>query len=230
MTDLFPTNLSDGQGRSAAGLPALTCRYCGSTPAVAAVFERHTGMVFLRKTETIPGPFCRDCGLSWFRATTAHTLAVGWLGLISVFTMPFVVVQNLLARRKVARLGPPLPPPGIRPLDPGRPLLLRLQTALVLLPVALLILAIVDINADAPENQVGKCVSVSAGQIATGDSAEADIVDCAESHDAVVTAVVDNEDQCPADSIGTLVRETGRGVDLNKGKILCLGESVRRPA
>lgn len=221
MTDLIPTGLSDGP---APGVPTgPPCRYCGSTPAAMAVFKRHTGMVLVRKTETFPGPFCRDCGLSWFRATTAHTLAAGWIGLISFFVMPFGVIGNILNRRKIAGLAAPVPPAGYRPMDPGRPLLLRVQSALVLIPVALVVLLIVSPDPDAPESQVGNCVAVASVENTASDSSEAEFVECDSAHDAVVTAVVDSEDDCPAGTMGTLTRETSTGRDLNQGKVLCLG-------
>lgn len=135
MTDLFPTNLSDGLVRTAPGGPK--CARCGSTPAANVTFRKHTGMLLFGRTEAVPGPFCRDCGQSWFRAMTAQTLAIGWFGPTSfVLETPIVIVRNLLARRKVMRLGPPVPPPNRRPFSPGRPLFLRIESAVILIPIA----------------------------------------------------------------------------------------------
>lgn len=214
MTDLSPATTSDGRGRTRSG---PVCRFCGSSPAVAAVFERQTGMVFLRKSEVVPGPFCRDCGLSWFRATTAHTLAIGWLGFLSFFAAPYVVVRNVLERRKVARLGPGQSPSGMRPLNPGRPVFLRAQAALALIPLAAAVMFTVNLVADLPSNQVGKCVTGADAGVATmSGTFDAVFVDCEASHIGVVTAAVDDESECPEGTFATVERHTRAG-------LLCLG-------
>jgi hypothetical protein len=221
MTDLIPAGLSDGPPEAAPG-SGLPCRYCGSTPSVFTVFKKHTGMVLLRRTDTIAGPFCRSCGTAWFRAATAHTMAVGWLGVQSFFIFPFVIGRNIRARRKIMKLGRPLPPPGGHPLNPGRPLLLRVQAALILVPVVFIALIVARVRDDQPQNQVGKCVSLSMALSGLSDLTNAYYVDCGSPHDAVVTDAVDEESQCPADGIGTLARKSD-GRDLNDGKVLCLG-------
>ena len=147
MTDLFPANVADGSHRTEPAGPrsvlsGIKCRICGSEPAAVVAFRRHTGMVVAGRTETIPGPFCRDCGLSWFRSTTAQTLAIGWLGVLSFLVYsPIVIVRNVLARRKIVRLGPPTAG-ARRPLKPGLPLFLRLESAVILIPLAIAALLI----------------------------------------------------------------------------------------
>jgi hypothetical protein len=219
MTDLFPPNLSDRQ----APLPQaptldIACRYCGSRPAADVAFKRHTGMVILRQTVTYPGPFCRDCGLLVFRSATAHTLGVGWLGLLSFFIFPFVVIGNLLSRRKLGALGKPMPSPdaGVLPAVPGKPLLLRPLTYLILLPVLLVGLGAWSSSKDTAQNQVGKCVSVLS-------DTDVDIVSCSSRHDGVIISVVDRSGQCPASAIGEVERTSG-GSNRDGGKILCVGE------
>jgi hypothetical protein len=100
-------------------------------------------MLVVGKTETEPGPFCRDCGISWFRATTAQTLCIGWFGVTSLLVhSPIVILRNILARRKIVRLGPPVPPRNRKPFSPGRPLFLRLETAVALIPLAFIVLTV----------------------------------------------------------------------------------------
>jgi hypothetical protein len=223
MSDLFPTTLSDAPIRESSRLP---CRYCGSTPAVEAVFQRHTGMVLHGRTETFPGPFCRDCGLSWFRATTSHTLAVGWLGVLSLFlALPITLVRNVRSWRKVVRLGPPMPPAGQQPMDPGRPLFLRLETALVLIPLFFGVLFLADLGSHRSENIVGRCANVKAGRSFMGGYAEGSFVECHRPHNAVVTAVVDGEDRCPEGTYATMPSLRSFGIEPRHSTIVCFGAS-----
>lgn len=218
MTDLFPPNLSERPAATPMHAPQVTCRYCGSTPATDAVFQQQTGMVIMRQMRTYPGPFCRNCGLSVFRAAMSHTLGVGWLGLISLLLFPITVIQNLLARRKVGKLAAPVPPAGstVMPALPGRPVLLRPLSYLILLPVLLLGLGAWMSANDTPENQVGKCITVLADD-------NVDFVSCSQRHDGVIISVVDRDASCPASAIAEVERMSG---DLNRdgGKKLCVGE------
>src|SRR5437899_963676 len=97
MTDLFPPTLSDGPApRPVAYAPAAPiCRYCGNGPAVQTTFRRHTGMIIIMKFGSVAGPFCRDCGLYAFRATTGHTLLAGWWGYASFVIAPITILINL---------------------------------------------------------------------------------------------------------------------------------------
>ncbi|MCP2328074.1 hypothetical protein HDA40_006581 [Hamadaea flava] len=220
MTDLFPPNLSDRPAAPVPHAPALdiSCRYCGSRPAVDVTFKRHTGMFIMRQTVTYPGPFCRDCGLSVFRSATAHTVGVGWAGLLSLFIFPFVVLGNLLSRRKLTGLAEPTPPVDapVRPAHPGKPLLLRPLAYVLLVPILILGLGAWAAAKDTAENQVGRCVTVLT-------DTDVDIVDCAQRHDGVIVSVVDRDASCPASAIGEVERMSG---DLNRdgGKKLCVGE------
>lgn len=196
----------------------VSCRYCGSRPAVDVTFKRHTGMVVMRETVTYPGPFCRDCGLNVFRAATAHTLAIGWAGLLSLFIFPFVVIGNLLSRRKLTGLTAPTPPidAAVRPAQPGKPLLLRPMAYLLLVPILGIGIAAWADAKDTAESQVGRCVVFYSDTYTM-------ITSCDEAHDGVIVSVVDRDGSCPASAIAELER-TERGENSDGGKKLCVGE------
>jgi hypothetical protein len=123
-------------------LPMVSCRFCGSVPAVAMTFRGHQGMIVMMRFLRMEGPFCRDCGLGTFRHMTSRTLVQGWYGYGSFVATPITVLVNLFKRNKVARLAPPQPNPfgpSRRPMDPGPRLLARPMTWLGLcVPVVVL--------------------------------------------------------------------------------------------
>jgi len=218
VTDLFPPNLSDRRAPLPQAVPQrptsdISCRYCGSRPALDIDFEQHTGMLLLRQTRTFPGPFCRDCGLNVFRSATAHTLGVGWLGMISFFIFPFVVLRNVLKRRLLNGLADPVPPADatVRPAQPGKPLFARPLTYAVLGPFLLLAGAGVQIWWESPGRQIDKCV------LTYGSAA--DVVDCAERHDGVITAVADDPSDCPSGTITAVWLRSPETSD-----VFCVGE------
>jgi hypothetical protein len=114
--------------------PFLTCRICGCAPAAKVTFRGHQGLILIARFLSVPGPFCRNCGLATFRRMTANTLVAGWWGVISLFATPATILINLVRRQKVAALPEPQRVPGVAgalapyPLDPGQPLLNRPQT------------------------------------------------------------------------------------------------------
>jgi hypothetical protein len=233
LTDLIPPGLSqppqpshDGPpsavtpGFDPGSGPVVTCRYCHNTPAVQTTFRQHTGMIILMKFGKIEGPFCRNCGLSAFRSTTGHTLLAGWWGWISIFVAPITILMNVIRRNKVAKLPPPvIGPEGLTPADPGKPLYRRPVILGLLLPVLVAGFFTAVIISDQVENQVGKCVTVAANQV------DIQFIDCDLRHDGVITQVVDRADQCPADSLGAVSRETSSGLNRDGGKVLCIGPS-----
>jgi hypothetical protein len=128
-----------------AASPTPGCRICGSVPAAPVTFRAHRGMVVLMQFRSLPGPFCRDCGLWSFRRMTADTLLQGWWGLASFFITPIVLLINLCLRHRVAglpapgpsRYGPSHPSPG-----PGKPLLAQPQAIAGLVIIAVLVLTV----------------------------------------------------------------------------------------
>jgi hypothetical protein len=130
-------------------LPMVSCRFCGSVPAVATTFRGHQGMIVLMRFLRTEGPFCRDCGLGTFRHMTSRTLVQGWYGYGSFIITPITVLINLFKRNKVAKLPPPQPNPfgpSRQPMNPGPRLLARPLTWLGLcIPVVVLGLLITAI-------------------------------------------------------------------------------------
>ncbi|GIE92320.1 hypothetical protein [Actinoplanes regularis] len=140
----FPPPYSAAQPGYASGV--LSCRFCGSIPAVETKFRGHQGMVVVMRFLSNSGPFCRDCGLGVFRHMTSRTLVQGWYGYGSFIITPITVIMNLFRRGSVANLPAPQPNPygpSRPPMDPGPRLLERPLTWVgLLIPFALISLII----------------------------------------------------------------------------------------
>ncbi|MET7402153.1 hypothetical protein ABZS66_52610 [Dactylosporangium sp. NPDC005572] len=105
------------------------CQYCGSRPAVRTTFQSLTSIAIIYIITSFRGWMCRSCGLATYRARTNRTLAAGWWG-ISAVGVPILLLIDRLRLRKVLRLAPPVPTPGVAaqlpaPMDPGLPVLRR---------------------------------------------------------------------------------------------------------
>ncbi|NUS45566.1 MAG: hypothetical protein HOQ24_17975 [Mycobacteriaceae bacterium] len=136
---------------------------CGGGPALDVTFRGHRGFVVLMQFVTRPGPYCRDCGLATFRATTADSLCRGWWSVLSLVVNPVTILSNLPARRRVAALPEPLPGAPIPPLDGGRPVLLRPSVLgvllLILVPaLVVVVLALTDPRSQPEHARAGDCV------------------------------------------------------------------------
>lgn len=176
------------------------CRVCGSAPAANATFRGVVGIVVIMRLLSHPGPYCRDCGLHVFRDMTSNTLMVGWWSWISAIVNPFMVLNNVIERRKVARLAPPMRDPYVvtpvtAPLNPGKPVMRRAQSWLGPALITFLVgtFAVVGIVAE-DRQQVGGCVDGS------------EFVSCEGPHDGRIIAKVSDERDCPAESDSYLLR------------------------
>ncbi len=187
----------------------LVCCWCGSVPAVRAQFEGQQ-----EQPIALGGPFCRDCGIATFRMTTAWTLVHGWtMSLLSFALTPLTVLSNLQARRRVAKLAPPsFAASGKSPLPVGRPLLLRWESLGALVPLvaiamvaAFIVHAVHVREAAQPKPRVGQCVSMSDAD------GSASVVDCARSHNGVITKVGQGNLYCPDDDTYLYWSDTGYG-------------------
>jgi hypothetical protein len=178
--------------------PEPDCRMCGSSPAAAVTFRQHTGMILFMRFGAYHGPLCRDCGLYRYREATAHTLLAGWWGWLSFFITPVVILINVSRRGTVARLPAPVPRPGGRsPVNPGRPLYQRFAIVGVLVPllaIGAFVAAALTAQGDSGGAAVGRCVH------STGNG-RADLVDCGQPHEGVVTSVVSTPLDCPVDKV-----------------------------
>ncbi|MEV0561583.1 hypothetical protein [Dactylosporangium sp. NPDC050588] len=120
------------------------CRFCNNVPTAQTKFRGHRGLIIVMQFRHVDGPFCRDCGMATFREMTSKTLIQGWYSYGSFFITPFVVLWNIINRRKVANLAPPQPSPygGARqPMNPGKRLLARPISIIGLLMPFILVFA-----------------------------------------------------------------------------------------
>ncbi|MCP3821170.1 hypothetical protein NLX86_24675 [Streptomyces sp. A3M-1-3] len=121
--------------------PVPVCRICGSMPVSPAAVRGHQGFIVIMRFLKAEGPFCRTCGIATYRKMTADTLVQGWWGALSALITPFTLLANLFARAAFRKL--PQPYGGWRPpLDPGKPVPLRPQGLLFLIPLGLVLTAV----------------------------------------------------------------------------------------
>ncbi|MER6123624.1 hypothetical protein ABT173_13355 [Streptomyces sp. NPDC001795] len=85
--------------------PHLTCRFCGTAPAVDVTFRAHRGLLVLMTFRKLEGPMCHGCGMQAYKRLTTETLWQGWWSPASlvVFT-PFTLIWNVIASAKVKKL------------------------------------------------------------------------------------------------------------------------------
>lgn len=73
------------------------CQVCrGPGPVAHAVFRQNVGALFARFEKRIEGNMCRSCLSQKFWPFTLTTLAVGWLGMISLVVAPIYVLMNIV--------------------------------------------------------------------------------------------------------------------------------------
>ncbi|MGW4897308.1 LppU/SCO3897 family protein [Kitasatospora sp. NPDC004240] len=136
----------------------LSCRYCGSVPAVDATFRGHLGLVVILKYLKRRGPYCRTCGIAAHREMTSDSLWQGWWGIPSMIINPITMLVNVPQRLKVNKLPEPLPGAPRPPADPGKPVYLRPTILGALIPV-ILVAALVFFTKDDPEfAEAGDCI------------------------------------------------------------------------
>jgi hypothetical protein len=92
---------AQGQGQRRGG-----CQVCGADAPVKYVeFHQNIGALVMRYHKSCKGNLCKSCIHSKFWSMTGTTLAVGWLGTISVVLAPIFVVNNTI--RYIGCLGMP---------------------------------------------------------------------------------------------------------------------------
>jgi hypothetical protein len=89
----------------------MRCVSCGRrAPLRDAYFCMNIGAIVLRFTWTHQGPTCASCIHGTFWKYTLTTLLVGWLGVISLFLAPIIILGNLFVYATIF-LGRPLNDP-----------------------------------------------------------------------------------------------------------------------
>jgi hypothetical protein len=92
----------------------VICQACGvEAPAKHVEFHQNIGALVMRYHKCIKGNLCKRCVHKYFWSTTSTTVAIGWLGTISLVLAPCFVINNLA--RYLAALGMPPVPPGATP-------------------------------------------------------------------------------------------------------------------
>lgn len=73
----------------------MRCVACGSrAPTRDVIFYMNIGLVVMRMSYTHEGPTCSGCIHSKFWQYTLTTLAIGWIGVISLLITPFILIGN----------------------------------------------------------------------------------------------------------------------------------------
>ncbi len=92
-----PQTLSAAPAEASIPLHSASCQACGGPgPTTHAAFRQNIGAVVMRFSKTIEGELCSKCVKKYFAETTLITVAVGWLGLISILVAPVFVVMNVV--------------------------------------------------------------------------------------------------------------------------------------
>jgi Domain of unknown function (DUF4190) len=86
------------------------CQSCGATvPTCPVTFRQNIGAIVMRFQRRVSGELCTDCVDRHFWKMTGTTLAVGWLGVVSLIVTPFLLVLNIKqfvsARRRFRLAG-----------------------------------------------------------------------------------------------------------------------------
>lgn len=85
-----------------------SCQVCGAYAPIKYVeFNQNVGMLVMREYKEVKGKLCRNCINKTFWRFTLITLAVGWLGAISLLVAPYFIVSNIIYY--IGSLGLPYP-------------------------------------------------------------------------------------------------------------------------
>jgi hypothetical protein len=75
----------------------MNCQTCGTeAPTRYVEFHQNIGALVMRFHKSIKGNMCKSCINSYFWRFTLTTLAVGWLGVISLVLAPIFVINNVV--------------------------------------------------------------------------------------------------------------------------------------
>ncbi len=92
----------------------MICQDCGiEAPTKYVSFYQNIGALVMRFTKNIDGYLCKSCIHKHFWQMSLITLAVGWLGIVSLIIAPFILLNNII--RYIFCLTMPAVPPGAMP-------------------------------------------------------------------------------------------------------------------
>jgi hypothetical protein len=123
------------------------CELCGCSPSLPVTFRSVRGLAVVHRVVTVRGTLCRSCALAHGRERTARTLVEGWWSIGAFVAVPLLLVLNARGLRRAAGLADPRPNEGIasyldRPLDAGRPVMLRASILGPIVPLLAVVLVI----------------------------------------------------------------------------------------
>ena len=75
----------------------VLCQSCGiEAPCRQVTFHQNIGMLVARRYKTVKGYLCHNCISKNFWQITGTTLAIGWLGTISLILTPIFITNNII--------------------------------------------------------------------------------------------------------------------------------------
>lgn len=75
----------------------MRCMTCGCyAPTKYVEFYQNIGALVMRFSKEVKGELCKRCINKFFAEMTLITLAVGWLGFISMIIAPFFILNNVI--------------------------------------------------------------------------------------------------------------------------------------
>jgi hypothetical protein len=170
-------------------------------------FVQNIGMLIARRHITTTGDFCRMCGLSVGRKVQGKTLITGWTGMFSFVMNIASVSQNGRHLGTLAKMSEPVGGDPTRRLPSGNSMFKRPQTFVPIAVLALIIgLGVRAANQPNYAASVGSCIHLNA------KTDRVETVDCSETHEAKVTAIVAAEANCPGRAIA---------IKLTSGEFAC---------
>ena len=89
----------------------MNCQVCGiQAPTRHVTFYQNIGALVMRFHRKLEGDLCKSCVQKNFWKMTLITLAIGWLGMISLVVAPIFIILNIV--QYVRCLGMPSAPAG----------------------------------------------------------------------------------------------------------------------
>ena len=89
--------------------PGVLCQSCGiEAPTTYVEFHQNIGTLVMRFHRKIKGNLCKRCVHKSFWKMTPTTLAIGWIGAISIIIAPIFILMNIA--RYLRALGMPAVP------------------------------------------------------------------------------------------------------------------------
>ncbi len=75
----------------------MSCQLCGAqAPTKDVTLYQNVGALIMRFHKKLQGSLCKSCITQNFWKMTLITLAVGWLGVISLVVAPIFIIANII--------------------------------------------------------------------------------------------------------------------------------------